>query len=44
MRTILSVLKIENNKVTLKTRPQITVPLSRCKFVDREKRHFVTLK
>tara|TARA_R100001463_G_scaffold28665_1_gene65619 strand:- start:292 stop:429 length:138 start_codon:yes stop_codon:yes gene_type:complete len=45
MRTIFSVLKIEDNKVTLKARPKkIVVPLSRCKFVDRQKRYFVTLK
>ena len=43
MKTILSVLKIENNKVTLNTRPQIIVPFSRCKFVDK-KNQFVTLK
>ena len=44
MKSILSVLKIENNKVTLNTRPQMIVPLSRCKFVDKQKRHFVTIK
>ena len=43
MRTILSVLKIENDKVTLNTRPQMIVPLSRCKFVDTKKQ-FVTIK
>mgnify|MGYP003113390985 CR=1 FL=1 len=42
MRNIFSVLKIENNWVTLKARPQMIVPLSRCKFVDK-KRQYVTI-
>lgn len=43
MKNIFSVLKIENNKVTLKTRPPMIVPLSRCKFVDKQNL-YVTIK